>query len=453
MSAHDDYSSDEESLNEAKLTNVHLGFIDIPFDELKDENGTIPADEMPTIEDTFIGGQPIWLHPSSIPDEKLLTCENCGKKMALYLQAFAPLEDKLYDRVIYIFGCKNTQVCSKKKGTIKCIRGVIKDPVKMAEVKRQQDEALQKQMDQKLKLEAKNKLQDELTKDLFKKDSKASSNPFGGDSNPFGGSSNPFSSESNPFSSGSGKKEETKETKEAKEAKDKPSDSKETKQQEQETYASIAKTNAPSNTKPRKPVTQLQLPEYPGYFLYVSKEKFKANVVDPEVEKYKHLIETQSIDDGEGSSKGQSSNSSSIANDPQLSKLASMLEDKVFENFSTTVLHNTGQILRYDLGGKPLLYNGKDDIFKHFKSTPFNIPKPGYNPSSNRQFELQMMPKAIIDLENDENANINAILNGMAWGTIIVCSDIEDYIPEEYFDDNNVAYVEEYCGVQWEESV
>ena len=31
-------------------------------------------------------------------------------------------------------------------------------------------------------------------------------------------------------------------------------------------------------------------------------------------------------------------------------------------------------------------------------------------------------------------------------GTIIVCTDEEDFIPEESFDANQVGYIEEWCG-------
>lgn len=427
-----DYSSDDESID--KISNVQLGFIDIGFEDLKDEKGTIPDAELPTIEDTFLGGKPVWLHPDSPPDEKLVTCDNCGNKLALYLQAFSPFKDKLYDRVIYIFGCKNTQMCSRKKGSIKCIRGIVKDPVKMAELKKQQDEALQKEMEEKLKLEAKTKQRDELTKDLFgPSQGDKGANPFDKGANPFDKGANPFDKGGNPFTKKEAPKVAANEGEEPKTT----------------TYASVSAQNTPP--KSPKKQSKFDLPEYPGYFVYVTKEKFNANKADTEMEKYKHLIETQSIEDGEG--KGQLTATSSIANDPQILKIANMLEDKVFEHFSTTVLHNASQVLRYDIGGKPLLYNGKDQIFKDFSTEPFNIPRPGYNPSSTRQFELQLMPKAILDLEVVDNANMAAILNGMAWGTLIVCTDTEDYIPEEYYDENHVGYVEEYCGVQWEESV
>ncbi len=58
------------------------------------------------------------------------------------------------------------------------------------------------------------------------------------------------------------------------------------------------------------------------------------------------------------------------------------------------------------------------------------------------------MPKAIYDLETVGQDTVADILNGMSWGTIIVCTDEEDYMPE--FDRNHVGYVEEWVGVQWE---
>ena len=49
-------------------------------------DGKDPEDnDLPTIEDTFIGGQPVWLHPDSKPAEKSLTCDVCnGKWLCTY---------------------------------------------------------------------------------------------------------------------------------------------------------------------------------------------------------------------------------------------------------------------------------------------------------------------------------------------------------------------------------
>lgn len=433
MSSHDEYSSDEEDLFDEK-TNVYLGFTDVAFAE---------EDELPTVEDTFIGGQPIWLHPDSKPSKELLQCGNCHQDMALLLQAFAPIEDKPYDRVIYIFACKDTVQCSKKKGSVKAIRGVSKDPVKMAEVEQEEAEAAQKLLDEKLRLEDKKKLQIEMTKDLFDvtKPSAGFDNPFGAAANPFGG---------NPF-----EKKEPKEVKKEKEVKEEKNEEKVEKKEEKEekeekvekveekegklNYADASRQAQPA-PKTTQPVGVL--PEYPGFFVFTEQETFK-NTDEPELAKYKDLIEKMDPED-----KKERSMSGSAALSAETAKIASMLNDKYFENFSSVVGHNSTQVLRYDLGGRPLLYSGKDDVAKAFASG--TVPDPSYNPSSLRRFELQLMPKAIIDLEQEQQKTVAEILAGMSWGTIIVATDVEDYVA---LDENHVGYVQEYCGVQWEESV
>ncbi|KAK6462487.1 programmed cell death protein 2 [Scheffersomyces coipomensis] len=439
MSSHDEYSSDEEDddlIGNNDTSEVYLGFVDAPI--IDDEED--PEDnELPTIEDTFIGSKPIWLHPKSQPEESAITCDNCHKKMALLLQAFAPMDGKLYDRVIYIFGCKNSSQCSRTKGSVKAIRGISRDPERVAEIKSEQDSAIQKALDEKLKLEDQRKFNIEVTKDLFTKTNTNSSNPFGESS-----TSNPFAAASNPFA----KKEEPKKEEPKKEEPIK------------ESYAKIASKNAPKPQKKKiSTISNDDLPAYNGSFVYVDLEKFKKEGLDPELEKYKHLIEKsekgEESDSEEGPSNGgrgaskrrESSSGASI-------EASSVLDDRYFAAFTDKVKHNPGQVLRYNLGGRPLLYSGKDDIAKRFIGT-FNIPKPGFNPGSERQFELQLMPKAIMDLEqiDETNANIADILNGMSWGTIIVGTDVEDFIPEENFDEHHVAYIEEWCGVQWEESV
>lgn len=437
MSSHDEYSSDEEDLFDEK-SDVILGFTDIPFEE---------DDEEPTIEDTFIGGQPVWLHPNSKPRAQDLQCGNCKEEMALLLQAFAPFPDQPYDRVIYIFACKDTRRCSGKKGSVKAIRGICKDPSRIAAVEQEQTREAQELLEAQLKLEEKKKLHIELTKDLFdaSKPSTTTKNPFGGNpfgGNPFGNSSNESSEKpaANPF--GGNPFDKPKETKNEA-TKEQQLDSK------KPTYASVS-----SAAKPKAPVTPEEtiatLPEFPGYFVYTEPEKFKKLTVEPELEKYKDLIEKADPSESKKErSMSSSSGTSSAALNPENSKIAHMLNDKHFENFSSTVGHNPSQVLRYSLGGKPLLYSGKDDVAKAF--TTSTIPDPAYNPSSSRQFELQLMPKAIIDLEKNGYNLVADILAGMSWGTITVATDTLDFMPS--LDENHVGYVTEYCGVQWEESV
>lgn len=423
MSSYEEDFSDDESLFD-KTSEVFLGFTDVPFAE---------EDEEPTIEDTFIGGQPIWLHEESTPAEADLKCDSCGEFMALLLQAFAPRDDKPYDRVIYIFACKNTQTCSRKKGSVKAIRGVSKDPERMAQIKEEQDAEVQKLLDEKLKLDNQKKLQIEMTKDLFdatKPSTQAnpfSSNPFDG-GNPFGG---------NPFASKNASNSQSKA-------------SVEDKKSETQTYASVLAKAATKKKLVKKLPATSKLPEYPGFFVFTEQEQLKKNNVEPELEKYKELIDKMDLEEDQKERRmSNSSATSSSALNPETSKIATMLNDTFFENFSSVVGHNPSQVLRYELGGHPLLYSGKDDVAKVFKSS--TIPDPSYNPSSHRQFELQLMPKAIMDLELYLSKLVKDILGGMSWGTIIVGTDADDGIST--LDENHVGYVVEYCGVQWEESV
>lgn len=433
MSSHDEYSSDEEDLFDSPKSDVFLGFVDIGIGE---------DDEYPTIEDTFIGGQPIWPHPESKPKEEDLKCDNCGSLMALLAQAYAPLDGKAYDRLIYVFACKNTARCSRKKGSIKAIRAINKDPAIAQKIYEEQQEEAQKALDEKLRLEDKKKFQIEMTKDLFDvtKPSDKGGNSFQTNDNPFKslkpfGDSNAFNS-SSPFGSSN------------------PFEKKEQPQPEKngkKSYAEASKTAKPP--APVKKPLSANLPEYPGYILFTEKEKLKKVTLEPELEKYKHLIETSTEE--EGPSKGgkkertlSSSSSSSAAVNSQTNQISKMLDDKFFENFTSVVNHNPTQVLRYDLDGQPILYSGKDDVAKQVSDK--TIPDPAYNPSSRRRFELQLMPKAIMDLEG-EGASVADILNGMSWGTIVVYTDEEDYMPS--LDENHVGYVREYCGVQWEESV
>lgn len=432
MSSHDEYSDDEaDSIDGTQAeSQVLLGLNDGPFE-----------DEHPNIEDTFIGGYPIWMNSSLAPDKDLTECRVCKQKMALLLQAFAPLDGKLYDRAIYVFACQNP-TCLKKKGSIRAIRGVCKDPKKMAQLQQQQDEALAEAAKKQLQLEESAKRQLEMTKDLFSKADK--SNPFSG--NPF--DSNPFSSGGNPFSKGDEKIGKS---------------GKSGKSESLEISENTKSVQDPDRSKDKNPETvsdepDRSFPAYPGYFVYVEQEKFKPQALEPELEKYRHLIDKEDDTQAGALSKQRTQSVAMPAEMEASSKIQSMLEDKYFQAFSETVGYNPGQVLRYELGGKPLLYNGQDDVAKKViastKGISTGIASPAYNPSSERHYELQIMPKAILDLEKQLAAKSTTqeyIINGMEWGTIIIATDKEDYMPQ--LDDHGVGYIEEWCGVQWEESV
>lgn len=387
------------------LTNrppVFIALVDAPVKE---------TDEI-TVEDTFIGGKPVWLAEDSIPSDDLLKCGACKSKsdMKLLLQAFSPLDPEQVeevqekkgfnnmnyvseddDRVLYVFLCTK---CQRKANSVRCIRGIKKNNQKTT---------------------TSQLLSEKMESLAVEKDFKI--NPFdisGGDNaNPFG--ANPFQKDTsapNPFSAPTvGKRPEH--------------DSK------QEVSAKAVRKLHDSQQD--KVFNRAEA--FKSYLLYVEEESFKNKKPD-----HLKLPENLKIDKGALDLSGESEvdlDKNPIKLDPRTEKLSKFLDDDVFQKFQEVVGYNPHQVLRYDFGGKPLLYAQSKVDFEQ------TVSNPAYNPSSKRVFEMQLMPKMILDLE--ENTSLS---EGMEWGTIMVFTDIENYIPK--FDDNGVGYVEESIKVQWE---
>ncbi|CAI7338396.1 ASB_collapsed_G0049630.mRNA.1.CDS.1 [Saccharomyces cerevisiae] len=349
----------------SKPGDVFLAFVDAPVKETDDI----------LVEDSFIGGEPKWLHPDSEPPAELLKCGACksADNMKLLLQAFSPLDDEQMsaiqqrlginnmsyinpqdDRVLYVFLCTE---CQRKGNSVR-----------------------------------------------YSKCNAFSSNPFGGaNANPFGADSiNSNISQSKD----EGKKKES----------------------------------ATVSAKTARKLHDLQKDkEYDGNkcfkscLLYVEEETFK-NKKPAHLQLPKNLkIDKEALD----LTGDEDLEKDPIKLDPRTEKLSKFLDDDTFQKFQEVVGYNPLQVLRYDLGGKPLLYaETKVDILS-------TVPRPGYNPSSQRIFEMQLMPKMIFDLEE-----VVSVDNGMEWGTILVFTDVENYMPE--FDEHGVGYVEECVKVQWE---
>ena len=138
--------------------------------------------------------------------------------------------------------------------------------------------------------------------------------------------------------------------------------------------------------------------------------------------------------------------------------------DKTFQRFADQLAQNPEQVLRYEFGGTPLLYSKIDTVGKIFAVSAASssgstnakvktaasqagsgIPR-CTNCGAGRTFELQLVPHAIAELEIEEEG-----LDGMEWGTIIlgVC---EKDCGERGVQVGDVGWVEEWVGVQWEES-
>lgn len=397
----------EDETYATKSGQVCLGLVDTPVKE---------GDEV-TIEDTFIGGEPIWLHPDSKPDEQLLTCGACKSSahMRLLLQAFAPLDyDQLEglqrqaglhnmayinpddDRVLYVLICSN---CQRKANSVRCIRGVKKNRTTTG----------------------RHDMSDKLSS--FPAEKNFQINPFdvshNEESNPFGG--NPFSQSDtgNPFATPS--------------ADSSPSGEATNQQQQQQPSAKTSKKLHDNLKDKEYDASQT----FKSYLLYVEEESFKNKKPD-----HLKLPKNLKIDKSALELTGESESDlqkDPVKMDPRTEKLSKFLDDETFQKFQEVVGYNPGQVLRYELGGTPLLYaETKVDLLA-------TVANPGYNPSSKRTFELQLMPKMILDLE--EKVSLE---DSMEWGTIMVFTDLENYVP--HFDDNDVGYVQEAVKIQWESS-
>ena len=119
--------------------------------------------------------------------------------------------------------------------------------------------------------------------------------------------------------------------------------------------------------------------------------------------------------------------------------------DKTFQQFSDTIAQNSEQVLRYEFKGHPLLYSATDEVGKIFSSRQAKLPL-CTNCNKPRTFELQLTPHAIIELEGEDLS-----LDGMEWGSIIVGVCTADCQAKD-IQAEDVGYLEEWTGVQWEET-
>ena len=186
--------------------------------------------------------------------------------------------------------------------------------------------------------------------------------------------------------------------------------------------------------------------------------------------------------------------------------------DRTFQRFADRLAQNPEQVLRYEFGGDPLLYAGRDDavgelfLVRRKKGDKKKTKKKGEkkdvmlspttttmttttmkmakkektptttmamrrksipacpNCKSQRVFEVQLTPYAIEKLEEEGlygcgNSSSNkgggdgatkTALDGMDWGTIIIAVCLADCRPAGV-GIGQVAYLQEWAGVQWEE--
>lgn len=131
--------------------------------------------------------------------------------------------------------------------------------------------------------------------------------------------------------------------------------------------------------------------------------------------------------------------------------------DKTFQKFADRLAQNPEQVIRYEFKGQPLLYSkhdavgkllggghGKNEKVMTYSGSSSGVPRCA-NCGAGRVFEVQLTPHAIMELESEESG-----LDGMEWGTIIIGVCEKDCQQKEL--NGAVGYVEEWAGVQWEET-
>lgn len=134
--------------------------------------------------------------------------------------------------------------------------------------------------------------------------------------------------------------------------------------------------------------------------------------------------------------------------------------DAAFQRFADRLAQNPEQCIRYEFAGTPLLYSKTDAVGRALapsQSDPASgaaakgagmgtgVPRCA-SCGGPRAFEVQLCPHAITELEADDLS-----LEGMDWGTIVVGVCARD-CQERGVDEGRVGYLEEWAGVQWEET-
>ncbi|KAK7202720.1 programmed cell death protein 2 [Myxozyma melibiosi] len=409
MSADYDSDSDASVVSQTGKTSTLLGYPDEP------------ADATATALDTRIGGLPIWLNPDSPPSASLARCQNCKKIMNQLIQAYAALDGTLYERVVYLFACKEPR-CRRIPGSARVFRGVMHNQEKMKRVadnlREEEEKKKRKAEEQAREVQKEREMQADIGGALF--GSGFGDNPF---ATPTPSSSTstlppqPTTSWSNVASLDSSLTD------------------------------SLAKTHIDST--PHPPPTPEPWPEQPQdqympYFLYVENEYLPDKSAPAEINQRFELLDANSSEADEWSSMPESGAGGADG--------ANAI-DKVFQKFADTVAENPEQVVRYERAAAPLLYSKSDAVARQITSRSAGgayssslIPRCSLC-GGERVFEFQLMPHAIQVLEESSGVDM---LNGMEWGTIIVATCKQDCVPP--LDKHGVGYAEEWIGVQWEET-
>lgn len=370
--------------------------------------------------------------------------------MSLLLQLHADLPERFpaHDRRLHLFSCRR-KTCRRKPGSVRVLRSSRLDP--------SQPDALPTAKHSKPEprtepgpAAAKPSL---LGNDLFGGGgSKPTGAPGGGAAkgNPFALGGSGAGAKANPFALGA-----------ASELASKPAQRPSATNELAASFAEKARLAEPASTtnptsatksnsksKPKSdsppepwPTDSSALRPYPHFHLDADYEALGAEPAAPE-----QRVQVMEVEDGEGGGGLGGGSSSNIVDDAAESSM-----DSTFQKFADRLAHNPEQVLRYEFEGRPLQYSKGDVVGKMLGQGGAGAGRKTGIPAceqcgGQRVFECQLTPQAIAELEEEEDG-----LEGMEWGTVIVGVCARDCLPEGT-KAGSVGYVEEWAGVQWEES-
>ena len=347
--------------------------------------------------------------------------------MVLLLQLNGELPDRFpgHERRIYVFSCRRP-ACRRREGSIRALRGLRTFAVQEKEKTEAKKEAPKKEAVKPVT---------GLGESVFGAPSfgtSSSANPFAASS----ASANPFSSKStsapsNPFATSS--------TTQASPQTGSP----QTKDLPQTFAAALNLNNSPTPAAgpaaPHEPwpAESVQPQAYP--VLWIAEAEYEA--YDPSPTKPAAAAESSKwlskVDQAEGRTEGDEDTAG---------------HDGAFLRFVERVGQNPEQAIRYEFAGRPLLYSKTDAVGRALhqqsaagpSSSGAGMTRCG-NCGAQRVFEVQLMPRAILELEEGEEG-----MDGMDWGTIIVGTCERDCVPRGA-GDTEAGYLEEWVGVQWEQ--
>ncbi|KAK1590187.1 programmed cell death protein 2 [Colletotrichum navitas] len=412
-----DYDSDS-SEQEFTETNVLLGY------------ATKDADE-----DTIsrLGGQPEWLNPDQPASAALARCKVCNDIMVQLLQLNGELPERFpgHERRLYVFACRKP-TCQRKQGSIRAMRGVrISKDAPAVGTKKAETKPPKKTVEE----APKNTDGPGLGSALF-----------GGGS--VSGTTNPFASNANPFSTGTSSSSPFGTTAPASSLFSKPAaepeQPKQPEQQQKEvkdpaaslpkTFAETLNLNNPQTPSgpppPPEPWPAADALPKPYPLSYLADAEFETLDPEPMPVPQNSRMEVDN-EGGAGASGGDTKD------------VFESSMDAVFQKFADRMAQNPEQAIRYEFAGTPLLYSKADAVGKALGGGG-RMPRCG-NCGAGRVFEVQMTPHAITELEAEELS-----LEGMDWGTIIV-GVCEVDCQQRGVEAGEASYLEEWCGVQWEE--